>query len=210
MFIFGLVVTLIFTSFDGVLSSADHVNAASDLFEMGKACLDRMSMDLQNLHIATYPRYKPPGINDKPEIYRLVGEVAGVGGNSFATLRFASLAHLSLNQDTREGIAEIVYYVQAKEDGTYVLRRADKLYPYPEFEESPSDPVLCEQVRSFELIYYDAEGREFKEWNSEDDNYECSTPRTIAIKLTIGDAQASYLFSTEITPPMYRYRPLKR
>lgn len=210
IFIFGLVITLIFTSFDGVLSNADHVNASSDLFEMGKACLDRISTDLEDLHVATYPRYKPPDINDKPEIYRVVGGATNVGGTSFATLRFTSLAHLALNQDEREGIAEIVYYVQETDTGTFVLRRADKLYPYPEFEENSADPVMCEQVRGFELTYYDAEGHEFKEWNSEDEEYEYSTPRSIAIKLTLGDERTSYVFSTEIAPPMYRYRPIKR
>ena len=210
MFIFGLVITLVFTSFDGVFSNADHVNASSDLFEMGKTCLDRISADLQDLHVSTYPRYKPPDINDKPEIYRVVGEETNVGGGSFAKLRFTSLAHLALNQDTREGIAEIVYYVQAVDDGTYVLRRADKLYPYPEFEENPADPVMCEKVLGFELTYYDAQSHELKTWNSEEDEYEYSTPRSIAIRLTLGDANASYVFSTEIAPPMYRYRSIKR
>ena len=61
----------------------------------------------------------------------------------------------------QDGIAEIVYYVQAVPGGGLRLKRADNLYPYPRFEERSVDPVLCENVKSLAFEYVDAEGKVF-------------------------------------------------
>lgn len=204
--ILATIITLIFSSFEGVFSNADHINAASDLFEMGSACLNRITRDLQALHIMNYPRYQPPDIDDDPDIYRIVGTLDAGAGESFSRLRFTSLAHLPLNQDHRQGIAQIVYYIQSDGENGNVLRRADDLYPYPEFEPRPEDPVLCEQVLSFQLVFHTAQGDEEEEWDSESDDTDYSTPKSIGITLTIGDAETPYELSTEVALPMYRFK----
>lgn len=210
MFILTIVVSLVFASFDGILGPSEAVNAASDTLEMGNACLDRISRDLKALHIAQAPRYTPPGMDDKPHMHRFEAEEQMVGGENFSRLRFTSLAHLPLNQEAMEGIAEIVYYVQDDREQGFVLRRSDKLYPYPEFEESSDDPLLCEQVRAFELIFYDEKGREQKNWNSELDDFDYATPRSVAVKLVVGTATDSFTLTTEIALPMHRYEPVKK
>jgi len=211
IFILAIVVSLVVTAFDGIFSNSDHINISSDLFEMGSASLDRMAADLKADHVMLYPRYQPPQImEDKPDIYRIKGETRNVGGHTFSWLRFTSMAHLPLNHDAKEGIAEIVYYVQQTPSDEYVIRRSDKLYPYPEFEESDDDPVLCEQVRGLTVTYFDAKGQEYEEWDSEDDDTEYGTPMAIGIKLALGDEAAPYIFSTQISLPVYRYKPVKR
>lgn len=211
IFILAIVVSLVLNSFDGIFSSADHINTGTDLHEMGNACVKRMTNDLKSIHVTTYPRYKPPDIDDEPEIYHVKGQVRNVGGQSFGWLRFTSMAHLPFNQETHEGIAEIVYYVQQTPENDFVLRRADKLYPYPEeFEENETDPILCEQVRSYELVYFDAEGREYEEWDSESDDMAYGTPSAIGFKLSVGTEETNYVFSTRIALPVYRYKPVKR
>ena len=211
IFILAVVVSLVVSAFNGIFSNADHINLGSDLYEMGTASLDRMAADLEAIHVLRYPRYSPPDMSDeKPEIYRVKGETRSVGGHTFAWLRFTSMAHLPLNHDTQEGIAQIIYYVQQTTEGDFVIRRQDKLYPYPDFEESDTDPVLCEQVRGFSLIYYDAKGREYETWDSQSDDTEYGTPRAIGIKLVLGDETAPYTFGTQVALPVYRYRPVKR
>jgi len=208
MFILALVVTVVLSSYDSIFSSAEHINISSDLMEMGNACIGRITADLEAIHVMSYPRYKQADIDDDQEIYHLLGEEKMLGGSTFTMLRFASLAHLPLNQDNRQGISEIVYYVQSTDSGEFTLRRTDKLYPYPEkFEESPTDPVMCEQVRAFELVYYDHEGQEYKEWDSESDDAEYSTPRSIAIKLALGNEEVPVVFTTEVALPLYRVKP---
>ena len=95
-------------------------------------------------------------------------------------------------------------------DNGFIIRRADHLYPYPEFEESETDPELCEQVREFTLTYFDVNGKEYEEWDSEDDDVEYGTPRAVKIKLALGDESAPDVFTTEIALPIYRYKPIKR
>lgn len=214
MFVLAVVISLVFGSLDGVLGSADHVNAQSDLLEMCQSGMNRITADLNALHIMNYPRYAPPGIdNDDDEekaLYRIEGEAVSMGGHSLAKLRFASLAHLPLNHDAREGIAEIVYYILESEDDGYTLRRKDTLYPYPEFEEDENDPIVCEQVQTFEVVYFDHEGRETEDWDSQSNDVEYATPVAIAIKLAVGDEQAPMVLDTRIALPVHRYKELKR
>lgn len=210
IFILSIVVSLVFGTFDGVFSSANHVNERSDLFEMGNACLNRLTTDLKAIHVMPYPRYKPPDIDDEPELYRVEAEPLLIGDNTVAKLRFASLAHLPLNQDGRDGIAEIVYYVQEDREGGLSLHRADHLYPYPEFEPNPNDPVICEQLLGFELQFFNQNGEDSTEWNSESDDMEYSTPTAIAVKLTLGSQASPMTFYTRIALPAIRYKSIKR
>lgn len=212
IFILAIVVSLVLGAFDAIFTNADRVNINSDLNEMGSAALDRMAKDLKAIHVMLYPRYQPPQLlEDEPDIYRLEGKTNSVGGHTFTWLRFTSLAHLPLNHDADEGVAEIVYYVQKTPENDYIIRRADHLYPYPEeFEESETDPELCEQVQSFTLTYFDVNGKEYEEWDSESDDTEYSTPRAIKIELALGDETAPDVLTTQITLPVYRYKPVKR
>ena len=156
------------------------------------------------------PRYQRPEMDSEPDPYRIEGGSETVGDGTFAKLRFTSLAHLAFSQDPRQGIAQIVYYVQAAEDGTYVIRRSDHLYPYPKFEASEGDPVLFEKVRAFKIVYYDKEGQEKDEWNSESDDNEYSTPQSMGIQLTLGSEEFNFEFGTDITLPVHRFISMKK
>ncbi len=212
MFILAVVISLVFSSIDSVLGSADHVNAQSDLLEMGQSGMNRITADLNALHIMDYPRYQPPGIaeDEREALYRIEGEAVSMGGHQFAKLRFTSLAHLPLNHDAREGIAEIIYYVLGSEGDGYTLRRKDTLYPYPDFEEDENDPVVCEKLQTFEVLYFDHEGRETEDWDSQSRNVEYATPVAVAIKLAVGDNDAPMVLNTRIALPVYRYKELRR
>ena len=210
MFILTIVVSLVLGSFDGVFSSADHINASTDLFEMGNTALNRISADLSAFHAMPYPRYTPPDIDDDPELYRLVAEQRTVGGTSFTWFRFTSLAHLPLNQVSREGIAQIVYYVQESPENGFILKRSDTLYPYPEFEENQDDPVVCEQLREFKLVFFDDDNQALEEWDSEDDDLDFSTPRAVGIRLAVGEKEAPFVFQTQIVLPTYREQTEQR
>ena len=196
--ILGIVVTTILASFNAVFSTTDTLNKSSRYYDMAKNCLNRMTLDLRALYISQPPLYKPPNFDDPPDPYRIVGSSNEIGGTSFATVRFASKTHIPLNKSIKRGVAEIVYYVQGKDDGQQVLRRGDHLYPYPPFEENSGDPVLSEHVKSLAFKYYDSEGSEFEEWNSDSDEYGYATPDAIGIQLELGDESVSYNFETTV------------
>jgi general secretion pathway protein J len=196
--ILGIVLTTILASFNAVFSTTDTLKNSSRYYDMAKNCLNRMTFDLGALYIIRPPLYKPPNFDDPPDPYRIVGSNSDIGGTSFADLRFASSAHIPLNKSVKRGVAEIVYYVQVRDDGQPELRRADHLFPYPPFEENNGDPILSEHVKSLAFKYYDSEGTEYEEWNSDSDEYGYATPTAIGIQLEIGDESVSYNFETTV------------
>jgi general secretion pathway protein J len=211
MSIFAIVTALIFGTFEGVFSNADHVTQSSAIYEMADACLGRMAADLRAIHVMQTPRYKKPDMEADPDIYRVEAKNETLGGETFTQLRFSSLAHLPTSGQFTEGIAEIVYYAQEEENDVYVLRRADHLYPYPEdFKPTETDPILCERVLAFKLLFFDKEGREQEEWNSEDDDYDYCTPAAVKVELKVGDEESPYEFETMISLPMTRFIEPKR
>ncbi len=202
--IFAIIVTTVFGSHNYVLSSAGNIEKDIELYQMAKNCINRIAFDLKSLHISLTPEYTPPDSDDTPDSFKIEGDIADTGGESFARLKFASRAHVSLEKNFKEGIARIVYYVQASDENGFVLRRSDRLYPYEEFEEKKSDPVLCEGIKSLTFTFYDQEENESEIWDSDSVDFNYATPRTIKIRLEIGDDLNFVPFETMVILPVFR------
>lgn len=214
LFIFSVVVTTIFGSYRAVFSSVEPIERGITDFEMGTNCLNRMVLDLKSAYVLPRYAYSQPGFDDPPDPFRMVGDGSYSGGGSFSRFRFTSLAHVGMGGGVRDGVAEIVYYVDQSnggrangggpDEGGAVLKRSDTLPPYPEFEPEGGDPVLCENVKALTFTYYDEEGTEFEAWNSEAGEFKYGTPRAIRIKLETGDESGSLFFETMVDFPVYR------
>jgi general secretion pathway protein J len=202
--ILAIVMTTILASFNAVFSTTDTLENSGKYYDMAKNCLNRMVLDLDAVYVMQPPFYKKPEFDAPPDPYRIVGSNSDIGGTSFAALRFTSSAHIALDKSGRQGIAEIVYYVQAKPDGQLVLKRGDQLYPYPPFEERAGDPVLCQDVKSLAFKYYDAEGDESEVWDSDSQESDHATPTAIGIQLEIGNETGSYAFETTVRLAVHR------
>lgn len=205
IFIFGLIITMLFSSHNLIFSNIQRVQESVTVADMAKNCLDRMASDLQSIYVDTLPTYKMPEFNTPPEPYRIVGETLGIGDQSFSMLRFTSTAHLPIGYTVQQdGIAEIVYYAMETDNRDVVLRRADHLYPYGDFEENENDPILCENVKSLTFMYFDTDGTEYETWDSESRDFKYATPRLVMIILEIGDKAASQYFQTRVVLPLFR------
>ena len=204
IFIFAVVVTTIFTSYNALFSGNKAIEQGSASYEMAKNCLSRMMMDLESIHVSLPPEYSPQDVADSPDLYRISGDVVDIQGRKFPKLRFTSMSHIAFGGKTQNGIAEIVYYVQEAEDERHVLRRADHLPPYGEFEENPADPALCDNVKSLAFIFYDNEATEHEKWDSEDREFEYATPAAVKIRLEIGNDSSSVLFETMVYFKIFR------
>ncbi len=204
IFIFAVVITTIFTSYSTVSSGNKIIDQKTASYEMATNCLNRMIMDLKSIHLTLPPKYSPPALGESPELYRIVGEMTNIRGTDFPRLRFTSLSHISFGEKKESGIAEIVYYVQAAKDGNYVLKRADKLYPYGEFKEKPGDPVLCRGVKSLTFKYYDDDGTDYDRWDSDSEDFGYATPKAIDIRLELDEGSGSLAFETMVDLPLFR------
>ena len=89
-------------------------------------------------------------------------------------------------------------------DDSLVLRRADHLYPFPDFEESEDDPILSDRILALEFGYQGAEGEISDRWDSESADMDFATPRTIEVRLTVGTPDRPQTFTTRI--PLYAFR----
>jgi general secretion pathway protein J len=202
--IFAVVVTTIFGSYNFIFSSTDDFDSGIAVYESARNCLNRMTLDLQAVYVTFPPAYTLPGQDASPDTYRFFGEMETVGGASFSRLRFTSLAHVAFEKSRPEGIAEIVYYVQPGDNGTFILRRSDTLYPYHPFQEKGTDPILCENLKSLRFTYYDPEGDDADHWDSDSDDFKYATPRAVSIQLELGTGSSSQQFATLVTLPVYR------
>jgi general secretion pathway protein J len=209
IFIFAIIITTVYGSFNAVISRTEAINNGVGAFEMARVCLNRIMSDLNAIYVEQKPLYQKPDFDDPPDPYRFVGKETFEGTKTFPQLRFASFAHLSMSKETENGIAEIVYYVRERgyPETEYLLKRSDILYfdeeDY-EFEEKESDPVLCEGLEEFSFVYFDEDGDEYETWDSDSDSNKYATPRAIEITLKINYNSEIHTFYTKMNLPVYR------
>jgi general secretion pathway protein J len=205
--ILALVVTTALASFNAVFSTTETLDNSAKLYEMAHICMKRIVLDLTSMHLGQRPLYKPPEFDQPPDPYRLVATTEETGGMGFAqTVRFTSRAHLPFEKSSREGIAEIIYYLQATNNGYLELKRADNPYPYPAFEKNGSDPVLCKYVKSLSFTFFDKDGIEFDVWDSDSDEFGYATPAAIGVKLELANKAETHTFETMVSLPLFRDR----
>ena len=203
IFIFSVLMATLLGTYRTILSDTDVIDKGVATYEMARNCLNRMQADLKSTYVTLPPAYSKPVPSEPPDSYRFVGNLSQTEGTPFSKLRFASLAHIDFSQKTDGGIAEIVYYVTSQGD-EFVLRRADHLYPYPEFEIKKGDPILCREVRSLKLTYFNHEGEAFEEWDSDADTVDYQTPTAVGVILEIGSEPDVSVFESVIDIPVYR------
>jgi general secretion pathway protein J len=204
IFIFSLLITAVFTSFRSISDSATTLKRQDAYYRMGSSALYRIVWDMNSIFVCSHPNYKPPTQNAPPDLYRVLGEKSASSGEEFSKLRFTSSEHLGINGDTAEGIAQIVYYIRKKNAGGYELKRSDQLWPYKPIEENMNDPVLCEKVKKLQIKFFDGSGQTHDHWDSDAAEFENTTPRSIEIKLEIGDEAVSVFLNTIVALPVFR------
>ncbi len=202
--ILAFLVTTVLGSFNTVFMNTETLQEGMTDYEMTKNCMERMTVDLKSIHVTLPPKYVPPGLDDPLDPHLVKGENMYLGGAAFSKIRFTSGAHISLDRNFNKGIAEIVYYVQETEENEFVLKRADKLYPYEPFVEKASDPVLCEKIKLLAFKYYDIEGNEFEDWDSESDKFGYATPVAVSFELELTDESPVPLLRTMVKLQVHR------
>lgn len=92
-----------------------------------------------------------------------------------------------LDQWSREyGFAEIVYSVRESKDGDgYILYRSDTPEVDRFLREDEEGLVLCEDLFSFNLTYYDSDGETYDSWDSTEEGLKDRLPAMVSISLDI-------------------------
>jgi len=210
--IFAIAITTLFASFNIIISNINPMNKRLDDYEMAQTAMDRIQKDLLSLCLTHNPVYTPPDMEDtdRKDRFRLVSQTIAFDGNPFSQMRFASFEHLSFNGNDQRHIGIITYYVEMSEQGNLVLKRSDirsVFFDEEKENDHKNDPVLCNRIKAFELMFIDIEGKVNKTWDSDSPDFGYATPFAIKIKLSLGDPgddENSHIFATTLVLPIYR------
>lgn len=198
IFIFTMVVTIVFGSFREIAFNAATVNKSGDIYEMAHGAMGIMQRDLESVYIVQKPGYSPPVFGQDPDPFRFEGGTELTGNTLFPKLRFTSMSHLPVNRDSKTGIAEIVYYMDESEEYGFILRRSDRLFFSEDFVKIKSDPVLLRKIKTLTVKYYDEDGREHEDWDSESNEFGYASPTAVGIWVEIEDDDRVLPFETRI------------
>ncbi|MFP4255659.1 MAG: type II secretion system protein GspJ [Desulfobacterales bacterium] len=222
--IFGVIATIVYSTFNAVVSRTDAIKEEAAVSEMAATCLNRITMDLKALYAEQYPLYKPADYDDESDPYRFEADLDYTGNNQFSELSFASSEHLPMSGDRRDlsadnktmrpGLTRIRYHVDRSQNSDtdsgqgHVLKRGDRPFPYDDSEsgddDPENDPVLCRNITELEFTYRDSDGNWHETWDSDSENIDYATPRAVKVALKISTGGREYRFSTSIVLPVYR------
>ena len=205
MFIFGVVLTTIFTSYTGTFRIIDDTESQTDIYAMARTVLIRMQEDLESIHFNETGSSK----SEKSSLERatFLGKKKEINGKDADTLRFLSRAHLIFDEeDENPGVAEISYYVSENEvEDSLALYRTDRPDLEGPQEEGTGGLILCDNLFSINITYHDADGEMHEAWDSSEDEFKHKLPVMVSILLefvNIRNVEKPYKFMTRVALPM--------
>jgi general secretion pathway protein J len=205
--IFALLVSIVMGSFNGVFMPTEVMSVQRSHNAMARACLDRMAIDLHNIHLDLPSASTSTDMLEDPSPFRFAAGEALDDGRFPVVLQFASKAHVADRGAEGAGIALIRYYLepgQGENADIFRLRRADTLIVDAALAELGGDPVLCEDVHAPTIRFIDAEGDAHETWNAETSDRSDSAPRAVAIRLELGASSDVNVYETTVTLPLWR------
>ncbi len=209
--IFAIAITTLFASFNIVISNVQPIRTGLDHYEMAQNAMDRIQKDLLSLCLTHAPVYTPPDRDDPDDSdrFRFFSDPVELDGNLFSQLQFASFEHLNFNRGLNSRIGIIAYRAEQSKDNGVLLKRSDIAAAFQNTAEENSladDPVLCENVKTFELIFIDQDGNPHDYWDSDASDFGYGTPYAVKIKLETGTIDKTVVFSTTLILPTFRDR----
>ncbi|ABW66845.1 hypothetical protein Dole_1035 [Desulfosudis oleivorans Hxd3] len=199
--VFALLTTAMYGGLNSLLGNAESLSRSAVAYDSARSCLDRMARDLRSVYVAVPPAYETPGFDTDPDPYRFVAN--GIGQD--VRMRFVAFSHVPLDRGLTAEAGRIVYYLYTPEGrDTRVLMRNDRVLQYDADTEEGQDPIVCENIASLDLLFYDGNGREYDRWDSDSSEFDYATPRAVGIQLVLDADGRRYPFETIVDLPVYR------
>lgn len=197
----------VYGTYRAVSSSSEIYGKTIHYHEMARSCLERMSADLQSIAIRTQSEYvssKDPKKSD-PLMIRIhpVSPDTGIPPET-PILQLTSRNSLSLSPSDLPGIVEIRYDRIQDETGGWALRRSQSNLPFSRLPDMKTEPVVCSELRSIEIVAMDAEGKRLKQWDSNSKEQRYGTPVAVMIRLGVGQGNSLVNVETLVRIPVNR------
>lgn len=196
IFIFGLAMAVVYASYSATMKVSRQIQDERTIYKMARVTMYRIIKDLSSLQPSggKFDLHAEKGILNKKE---------------FHSLSFWSASHLPFaeNEDTGRP-ATISYYAREDEGGESVsLWRSDVTGAKPEETKETPDGgyVICKNIESFKLTFYDTEERESDTWDSSNlSGQSVPIPASAKIELAlvnVTDKEKPYKFMTRVYFP---------
>jgi prepilin-type N-terminal cleavage/methylation domain-containing protein len=202
IFILGLVMATVYVSYSGILKTSHQMEEEGSIYKMARTSMDRMIKDLSSLQTSS-------------GTFDLRAEKKTLSKHNFYSLSFWSASHLVFGENEGTGRpAEISYYVQEDEGGgSFSLWRSDLPGAKTSLGKNTGGGfVICQNVDSWSLRFYDSTGEELDSWNSSSSSTEQNgkVPAAVKIELflvNLNDKEKPYKFMTKVFLPVKKQTP---
>jgi prepilin-type N-terminal cleavage/methylation domain-containing protein len=194
--ILGLVLSTVWAAYSGTMTLVAEMEYENSAYRMARTVLDRMARDLSS-------------VQQVNGAFNLEARKEHLSNHEFHAVFFSASAHLAFTENEIDGSpARIGYF--AEEDaarGSFSLRRSDLQDLTASGEKSRSASfVICRNVETMILKFYDATGREYDSWDSSSTTNEQrnKAPTAVRIELVMAnsyDKEKPYKFMTKIYLP---------
>jgi general secretion pathway protein J len=203
---FAVLLTILFGTYSTSLSVMDKAGADSEVYDMARMAIDRISEDLESCFL-----HSPPAETDAV-FGRVFGAFEGrksaVGGYDADFLRFLSRARVVLDGSGKKPVeSEIIYDARELEAGeTLALFRIDTPFGTSVPDEGTGGYVLCERLIGINFTYHRGD-EELDTWNSTEGDTSGIIPDRVTVKLSFedpADSEMPLVFTTEVAIPSSR------
>jgi prepilin-type N-terminal cleavage/methylation domain-containing protein len=196
IFILGLVLATVYASYSGILKTSHQMEEEGNIYKMARTSMDRMIKDLSSLQPSSGS-------------FDFRAEKKTLSNREFYSLSFWSASHLAFGENESTGRpAAISYYVQENEGGSsFSLWRSDVSGAKPDKGKNTSGGfVICQNVDSWNLRFYDSTGNELESWDSSSlTEQKDKAPVAVKIELALvnlNDKEKPYKFMTKVFLPV--------
>jgi len=195
--ILGLVLSTVYAAYSGTMKIVRDIEYENHLYKMARTAMDRMIKDLSSLQLASGS-------------FDLRAEKKTLSNREFYSLSFWSASHLAFGENEGEGSpAAISYYVEEDEGrGSFSLWRSDLSGAKPSKEKKINGGfVVCQNIDSLSLRFYDSAGRELESWDSSSFSAQQKGQAPVAVKIELAlvnldDKEKPYKFMTKVFLPV--------
>jgi prepilin-type N-terminal cleavage/methylation domain len=195
--ILGLVLSTVYASYSSTMKIVHDLEYESQLYKTARTAMDRMIKDLSSLQMSGGS-------------FDFRAEKKTLSNREFYSLSFWSASHLAFGENEGEGgPAAISYYVVEDEGGdSFSLWRSDLAGAKPSKDKNLSSGfVVCPNVDSWSLRFYDSTGNELESWDSSSFSAQQKDKSPVAVKIELGlvnlnDKEKPYKFMTKVFLPV--------
>ena len=201
IFILALVMATVYVSYSGIMKTTHQLQEEGNIYKMARTSMDRMIKDLSSLQSSSGS-------------FDLRAEKKTLSKREFYSLSFWSASHLTFGENEGAGRpAAISYTVQEDEGGgSFSLWRSDLSGAKPSPEKNIGGGfVICKNVDSWRLRFYDSKGTELESWDSSSSaEQKGKVPAAVKIELALvnlNDREKPYKFMTKVFLPVKKQTP---